>query len=505
MELVRGLKKRCLLSKHNKTYKLLRGILSIIEASGSQKNMKFKVLSINKQLEHNLIENSDFETAPAFSDFEVLIIDPKGFSDMWTANARINRDTAGISFTDAHADLGAGMKILNIFSKRREEIKKLLTISQGIVICYLRNPEDILNITHSLYGKVVPEVLDIYSWLPKFSFERIEIGIIFYEDFPKNINFIGRMGKEIPFIEQSHPFSKYFYTFKNQIHFECIIEPLRKIEMLLKVIARNKVKEIISCAINIEGGKIIFIPPTVSTDLKKETSVLLDCIGGVFEYGIKTPPPHWIKKYSLPNENNNVAKIEQLNKKISILQKEKQNFEEEKANIAKFKGLLYEKGKRTLEPLVREAFKLMGFNVIDPKQEEYDLYIKEKDLMIIGEIEGTDNSPIDIDKYRQLLDYVESEINKGVKCMGILIGNAYKDINPTERQEQFSQHAIKGCERQRFCRITTYQLFKIVKKIFSGIDAPKLEKIRKNIIECNTEFIFKKEDNKKTQGIPKKI
>jgi hypothetical protein len=234
------------------------------------------------------------------------------------------------------------------------------------------------------------------------------------------------MGKEIPFIEQSHPFSKYFYAFKNQIHFECIIEPLKKMGKLLKAIAGNKVKEIISCAINIEGGKIIFIPPTTSTDLKKETGVLLDCIEGVFEHGIETPPPHWIKKYSLPNENKNVAKLEQLNKKISGFQKEKQKLEEEQINIEKFKRLLYEKGKRTLEPLVREAFKLIGFNVLNPDkyEEEYDLYIKEKGLTIIGEVEGTDNSPIDIDKYRQLLDYIESEQDKGAKCKGILIGNA---------------------------------------------------------------------------------
>lgn len=470
--------------------------------------MKLKVLSINKQLEHILIDNSDFETAPAFSDFDVLIIDPKGFSSMWTANAMIKRDASGIYFIDARTDLGAGKQILNIFSKRRKEVEKLLTISQGIVICYLRNPEDILNTIQSPYGvRIEREVLNIYSWLPAFTFERSKAGIIYYEHFPQNINFVGRMGKEITFIEQSHPFGKYFYSFKNQIHFECILEPLKKIEVFLKAIARNKVKEIISCEINIGGGKIIFIPHTVSTDLKKETGVLLNCIEGVFEYGIETPPPHWIKKYSLPNENKNVAKIEQLNKKISVLQKVKQNFEEDQVNIAKFKGLLYEKGKRTLEPLVREAFNLMGFNVIDPERykEEYDLYIKEKDLMIIGEIEGTDSSLIDIDKYRQLLDYVEYEIDKGVKCKGILIGNAYKDINPTERQEQFSQHAIKRCEDQRFCRITTYQLFEIVKKIFLGIDVPKLEKIRKNIIECNTEFIFKKEDNKKPQGTPKKI
>jgi len=471
--------------------------------------MKINIASINKNFEHDLINNITLDSAHSLSDFDVVIIDPLQFSSLWTIKAKtgeIKRDSAGIYFTETKYDRGVGIQIYNIFTKRREEINKLLTVTQGILICYLRSPEPSLNITHSIYGRSMTEALNIYSWLPEFSLERIETGIIFYDNFPKDINFVGRMGKEIPFIEQSHPFSKYFYSYKNQIHFECMIEPLKKVVQYLKAIARNKVQEIISCEIDINGGKIIFIPPNLSQDSKKEAGVLLDCIEGVFEYGIETPPPPWIKKYSLPNENKNVAKIEQLYKKISGLQKEKQKLEEEQTNIKKFKQLLYEKGKRTLEPLVREAFKLIGFNVLGPDkyEEEYDLYIKEKDLMIIGEIEGTDNSLIDVDKYRQLLDYVEMELEKGRKCKGILIGNAYRIKDPVERESQFSAHAIKRCEHQGFCRITTYQLFEIVKKKFSDIDVPDLEKLRKDIIECNTEFIFKKKKNKTAKEAPKK-
>lgn len=471
--------------------------------------MKIKVASVNKNLEHDLINNITLDSAHSLTDFDVVIIDPKGFSSTWTSPAslgKIKQDTDGIYYTDTRYDHGVGIQIYNIFSKRREEIKKLLSISQGIVICYLRSSESVLRIRHSIYGNLIEEVLNIYSWLPEYSFERFENNIRFHGNFPDDTNFVDRMGKEIVFVEQSHPFSKYFYAYKSQIHFECMIESLEKMEQFLKAIARNKVQEIISCEIDIKGGKIIFIPPNLSQDPKKEAGVLLGCIGGVFEYGIETPPPPWIIKYSLPNENKNMAKLEQLNKKISGFQKERQKLEEEQINIEKFKRLLYEKGKRTLEPLVREAFKLIGFNVLNPDKykEEYDLYIKEKDLTIIGEIEGTDNSPIDIDKYRQLLDYIESEQDKGAKCKGILIGNAYKDINPIERQEQFSQHAIKRCENREFCRITTYQLFEIVKKIFSGIDGPKLEKLRKDIIDCNTEFIFKKKESNKAQGTQKK-
>jgi hypothetical protein len=254
------------------------------------------------------------------------------------------------------------------------------------------------------------------------------------------------------------------------------------------------INELVSCEVPMEGGRIIFVPPSTSQDSKKEIGVLLDCIEGVFEYGLETTPPTWVKKYSLPNENKNKGKIDQLEKKISELQQKKQELEEEQIFISKFKGLLHEKGKRTLEPLVRKAFSLMGFNVLDPEQykEEHDLYIKEKELTIIGEVEGTDNSIIDVDKYRQLLDYVEAEIDKGTECKGILIGNAFRISNIPERLEQFSEKAIRRSESQGFCRITTYQIFEIVKKILSGIDNSELKKLRKDIIECNTEFIFVK-------------
>jgi hypothetical protein len=299
-------------------------------------------------------------------------------------------------------------------------------------------------------------------------------------------------GTEISFIEQSHPFSKYFHAFKEKIKFECVLEIAEGLKEYIKIIAKNKVQEIISCEIQINGGKIIFIPPLTLSAPDKETGVLLDCLRGILEIGFESPPPSWIDKYTLPNETINAEKIMEIEKEINKLCVEKRKMEEEQINISKFKGLLYEKGKRALEPLVREAFRLIGFKVLEPKEydEDYDLYIKEDQITIIGEIEGTDNSAIDVNKYRQLLDYVEHESLKGINCKGILIGNAFINKDPAERENQFSSHAIKGCERQKFCMITTHQIFEIVKIGLSDLYDAEMEKIRSNIISCDKEFIL---------------
>jgi hypothetical protein len=453
--------------------------------------MKIKVLSINKILKHDLFINDDFRSAPSFSDFDVVIIDPQGLQYLLTGGF-VTKSLDGSYHIDARKDLGFGVGMITLFRNRRIELENFLKVSGGILICYLREKESGLNIDHIGGFGVSTKFLDNYSWLPNHRFEWVENKTSCSYYFPSELGFISRKGSEVSFIEQSHPFNKYLNAYRKEIRFECIMEIGGRLRKFLKVISKNKVQEIISGEVSIERGKIIFIPPNISQDTRKEAGILLECIDGIMEYGYGSPVPEWISKYSLPNENKNEEQIKKLSKKILDLSQRKQRMEGEQRNISEFKGLLYEKGKRTLESLVRKAFRLMGFNVIEKEkdEEDYDLYIKENDLTIIGEIEGKDNSKIDKDKYRQLFEYIENESEKGVKCKGILIANAYRNTEPSERGEQFTQDAIRGCERQGFCRITTYQIFKIIERILSGFDKSKLEKLREDIIDCDKEFIF---------------
>jgi len=452
--------------------------------------MNIKILSINKRFDHNSIYNSDFKNAPSFSDFDVVIIDPIDLSRLWTI--RHSQTTSGEYYTDMRRDGGFGKDMYTLFNRRKEEIEKLLKEAQGMVICYLRDLEPLLKVF-----TVQKKTLDLtfYSWLPSCSFSWNENRLKRKISFPDNVKFQDRNGKSIGFVERSHPFSKYFDGFKNQIKFECIIDHHTDMLKFLKVISRNKVNEIVSLEVPVEGGKIIFIPPNTSRDSNKELGVLLNCIEGIYEYGFETTPPDWVEKYSLPNENKNQDEIERLEKDIKDFENEKQKLIEEQENIKRFKRLLYEKG-RNLETSVRGAFRLLGFNVIEPKEydEDYDLYIKEKNFTMVGEIEGTDNSVIDIDKFRQLFDYVNIEIDKDAKCRGILIGNAFRLKDVKERSEQFSKKAIKRSDHQGYCRMTTSQLYDLIKKILSESDNSKLERLKKHIKglikKCNTEFKF---------------
>jgi len=82
--------------------------------------MRFKVLSINKTMDHEAISTGHFIGAPSYTDYDVVIIDPKGLSSIWTSQLTKNGD--GAYRIDSRHDEGFSFDILNVFNSRKEEI-----------------------------------------------------------------------------------------------------------------------------------------------------------------------------------------------------------------------------------------------------------------------------------------------------------------------------------------------------------------------------------------------
>jgi hypothetical protein len=171
-----------------------------------------------------LFIKSDFSTAQSFSDFDVVIIDPKDLSSLWYRKSKTA--PSGYLYTNTQEDGGFGRCTLSLLDRRKKEIENVLKVIPGIVICYLRKHESLLDIIYqgSYIHPTEHKYLDIYSWLPTYEYKWMEGHYDRSTYFPKEINFTLREGKEISFIERSHSFSKYFEAFKGNINFECIIE-----------------------------------------------------------------------------------------------------------------------------------------------------------------------------------------------------------------------------------------------------------------------------------------
>jgi len=440
--------------------------------------MKFKVLAIDFRVVGGNVTNASFYNASSFSDYDVVIIDPISISDAWK---NIKPTSDGSLLVYASADQGFSKGLARTMERRAEETKLLLEKAGGIVICFLRQKGTVLKYKTDRYIHPIHR----YSWLPREGIQRdYDFGQYFHPTL--------RYGQEIGEINKNHPFSQYFVALTKKICFEAVIGASGLLEVA-RPIAKNKVGEVVALELSFGEGKFIFLPPPLkSVDEDKISGVLIDCIRKSLHWTKPLMKPDWINKYELPGESEVEKEFEELQGKITILEKKKQSIEARRDKLEMLKGMLYEQGKYGLEPPVREAFRILGFKVLDPEEykEDYDLYIKEPNLTIIGEIEGS-NKQMDVQKYRQLLDYVSSKLEEGENIKGILIGNGFINVDPDKRTEQFTEKAILGCRRQKFCRITTYELFKAIRAILSESDNKKLKKsVKQKVLKCDDQFKF---------------
>jgi hypothetical protein len=212
--------------------------------------------------------------------------------------------------------------------------------------------------------------------------------------------------------------------------------------------------------------------------------------------GEVTPMPPWGEqdKYVLPKEGVIRNKLVKNAIKHDKLQQEKEDLEQALVGEITFKALLYEKGKN-LETAVHEALKYMGFDTSRYRENdsEFDVVFESKEGRLIGEVEGKDNKPINIGKLRQLAmnlheDLEREEVNELAK--GVLIGNAYRLMNPVERDDFFTKKCMLAAVRSETALIRSVDLFSIARYLSGKRDSEFAKKCRQAIVDTSGVVVF---------------
>lgn len=195
---------------------------------------------------------------------------------------------------------------------------------------------------------------------------------------------------------------------------------------------------------------------------------------------VKLELPEWVGNVSVPGAEANDARIAELEKKMEEATVELSRLSGEKSRLLNFRVLLFGYGKSLLEPVVRQSLRELGFKVLEPEEYdgEWDVDLTDEGTgaSAVGEVEGSEGA-INVDKLRQLLDYVEAEENDGRRRKGILVGNGYrsKGLDEPERREQFAEMAVKRARGFEYCLLPTSDLFAAVCAVLqrSGDEALK--------------------------------
>lgn len=209
-----------------------------------------------------------------------------------------------------------------------------------------------------------------------------------------------------------------------------------------------------------------------------------------------TPEPDWAKdtKYRFNQEKAASQKLLKIEKKLELVQAEKEAVIDEVKDLGRLRNLLFEKGK-PLEYAILDALKIIGFEVsqFDDGESEFDAVFESKEGRLIGEAEGKDNKAINIDKLRQLAmniheDFERDEVNEPAKA--VLFGNSYR-LQPIDiRPVPFTAKCISAAAMSSTALVFTPDLFDVAKYLKDKRDVRYATKCRKAIFTSIGKVFF---------------
>jgi hypothetical protein len=142
-------------------------------------------------------------------------------------------------------------------------------------------------------------------------------------------------------------------------------------------------------------------------------------------------PPDWIGQIPMPFVDAIDAEIAQKNGAIEALQREIAAKEQERAEIAKWKKLVYATG-HELEQVFEDAVIKLGAKT-KPATAEEEFVFEYKGHVGVVECKGVGKS-ISLEHVRQtdshVLKFIETEKRDG---KGVLFGNVWRNLPPSER------------------------------------------------------------------------
>lgn len=418
-----------------------------------------KVLAIN----HWGIQGastSNLVGANVFQDYDAVVVYPQGFNNLYSS----------IHFTDEklqNVSSQIGSEVSNVNKTRREEIRILLKRA-GVVVCFML-PMSFIYYSERYADRDRSVYISNYDWL--FTDVRNELGDI-----------KSSRGTTIEYINPAHPFSNYLNT-KPAWSAYVDISDCKKWRILASAFGTHA----IALDKRVELGHIILLPSTYYSDKGR---MVEKCIEKLLQVDEITPTPNWVKDILVPREQEIINCIIGVDGQISSLEKEREAKLSEKRELERWKYLLYEKGKHHLEPVVRDALKLIGCDVEpQPDKDSNGLVVSDHGTALI-EVVGSKGT-VKIEKLGELTTNMGNFISEKKKPVkGILIGNPFceqaLDNRPPKQSQKplFAKQLLESAQKQGITVLLSADLYQVVTSILSGkFGAEEKQSIRQRIFE----------------------
>ncbi len=424
---------------------------------------KHRIFTVGFDLPGDEFEYVDFDSDATLLDADIILFEPT------LGNAWGSESYNGKTLLNEYSSFSAKQHLDHWCSEIVAAVK-----AGKLVIVYLVKPRECYRYTgqkqHSGTGR-----------------SRVTTNIVTevssYEAVPNLKTVTPKSGTGIRLDKDAKYLAPYWSEFSSYSPYEVEIEGDFK-HILLRSRAGDRT---VGAAVHAAAGVLLFLPPLrydeevfVSDDEKSDepywtkdalrfgkrlVAVLGALADSLKHFGEASPPPSWAaaSKFRLASEGRLQSEISKCSSSIATLQVKKTSLEDELVQAGSLRCLLFEQGK-PLEVVVLEALRLLGFDAqpFADGESEFDSVFVSPEGRCIGEAEGKDNKPINIDKFSQLErnlqeDFARDDVTEYAK--GALFGNAFRLLPLQDRADFFTDKCITAAKRVGVALVRTPDLF----------------------------------------------
>ena len=426
-----------------------------------------RVLVIGFPLPDPQIDNYNFLSAPSFFDYDALVVDTASVSR--TIEEVVDQSQERLTYADRPVVNGPtsplAVGLADALRRRQDETQRLLARGD-LVVCFAYP-----DVPH-------PRVTGFpgchrYYWLPA------PAGLTYA---PPHL--MPGEGTEVLSAETDHPFAPYIDRFRANLLYRAYFSE-GGLGPGARVFARCTGGAAVGVELAVGNGRVVFLPPIRSlgtgTDRYPIAERILDCTRHSLSMAAAGPPPAWASRYALPGLAEREARRQEAEGEIASAEARLDEARAEVESLERHRRLLWQEGKHGLEPVVRDALRLLGFKVTEDLDRPAEAIWGEETLLL--EVEGSSEA-VDMAPHYRLRRRLEEALERTARPQRrLIVVNGYRLRPPEERPAQYSDALRVAAETMRYGLVTGLQLFQAVEKALEK-DEAAVEAFRERLLSA---------------------
>ena len=308
-----------------------------------------RILSVGFPLPGAAIDNYTFLSAPAFFDYDAIVVDPRTLSqliDDVVGGTIVHTTYSGEAVVNGTSGPGV-VSLAELLHNRADETARLLARG-GLVVCLA-----IPNAAHEgVHGFAS---VDRYCWLPA------PYGLTYDSPFMKR-----GPGRELAPTDVDHPFGAMLERVKARVAFQIYFEDDAS-SLGRCVVARSIGGVPVAVELPVGDGRIVLLPPPARALDSQGRYEMSEALQQAMHQSLRlrsgSNSPRWLSEYPPPGLSERLAERDEATRHLSEAQSALENCATDTDELRGHQRLLWEEGRIGLEKAARQALTLLGFRV----------------------------------------------------------------------------------------------------------------------------------------------